>query len=108
MDLRSLVTLPRTEAEYREWVEAHPHGFIINAWRVPGDRADNAMRWHQVGCSHIDPHFATETPPFSYVSSERLKACSTNPAALAIWAKTRSEPLLYCEECLKAWEHERS
>jgi hypothetical protein len=64
MDPRSLVTFPRTEAEYREWVEAHPHGFITNAWRAPGDRADNAMRWHQEGWNHIDPHCATETPPF--------------------------------------------
>jgi hypothetical protein len=100
MDMSTLgdcsVVVPASEEAYHDWVQQNPQGFVINAWKAPGDRKDNAMMWHRAGCDHIDPRYSTEDPPFRYVTSDMLKACSTNPAALAIWAKDRREPLTRC------------
>jgi hypothetical protein len=90
------VVVPASEEAYRDWVQQNPQGFVINAWKAPGDRKDHVMMWHRAGCDHIDPQYSSEIPPFRYVASEKLKACSTNPAALAIWAKDRPEPLTSC------------
>ncbi len=92
----SSVVVAVSEDAYHDWVQQNPQGFVINAWKAPGGRTNNAMVWLRAGCDHIDPRYSSEIPPFRYVASEKLKACSMNPAALAIWAKERPEPLTSC------------
>ena len=58
---------------------------------------------HRADCDHIDPDW-----PARFVTGDRLKACSTHPAALAIWAKPRSEPLTYCLGCYHRWLDEQT
>lgn len=105
-DTSFLVECPDSEDRYRDWVQRYPHGFIINAYREPAGKTHNAMMWHRADCDHIDPKFAVSEPPFRYVTSYMLKACSANPAALAVWAKSREEPLTYCPDCYWKWQKE--
>jgi hypothetical protein len=65
------------------------------------------MMWYRADCSTIDPQYSSSEPPFRYVSGDTMKACSANPAALAVWAKGRTEPLAYCQICYDTWQKEQ-
>ena len=99
-DIAALV-IPTTEEAYTAWVATHPHGFVINAWKVPDNKPSNArsMMWHRADCSHIEPG---EGIP--YVTRDTMKVCATDPGPLAVWAKNRSEPLEYCKDCQQKWQ----
>lgn len=86
------VYLPNTEAEYTDWFQAHPLGYVINAHKsgaVP-------MFWHRVGCGHIKPDGVMR-----FIGGDYLKACALDPGELAVWAKARREPLDICKDCRK-------
>ncbi|HEV2457377.1 MAG TPA: hypothetical protein VGS80_03360 [Ktedonobacterales bacterium] len=108
-DTSFLVECPETEEAYCAWVQRFPQGFVINAWKVVSDKPEDArsMMWHRADCSHIHPKYACSKPPFRYVSGDTMKACSAHPAALAIWAQGRSEPLTYGKDCYYAWQKEQ-
>lgn len=97
MDVMSLVVEPKLEGDYVVWLQLHPHGFVINV-RAPGE---NAMYWHRADCGHIQPDGQSRL-----VEGVRIKACSVNPGALAVWAKLRRETLHYCQTCHDKWIQE--
>lgn len=109
MDIASLVELPETEDAYSAWIQRFPHGFVINAWKDASNKPTGTrfLTWHRADCGHIDPKYASSKPPFRYVSGDTMKACSANPAALAVWAKGRTEPLTYCQTCYDTWQKEQ-
>jgi hypothetical protein len=96
-DVHALVELPEAEEAYRVWIERHPSGFVINAWRDPGSMPGQlvGMVWHRADCDHIRPDGSAR-----FVSGDTLKACSLNAGALAVWAKSRGEALACCQSCL--------
>lgn len=97
VDTLAFIELPETEEAYRVWIERHPSGFVINAWRDPGSKPDEffSMTWHRADCGHIRPDGSLR-----FVSGDTMKACSLNAGALAVWAKSRSEALACCKDCL--------
>ena len=100
VDQEALVRSPDTEDEYLSWVLGNPHGFVINANKAPSQMPDHmqGMTWHHANCSTIDPKRHKRL-----VSGATMKACSLNPAPLAIWAVERGETLQYCAVCCRNW-----
>ncbi|HEX8997904.1 MAG TPA: hypothetical protein VF812_17890 [Ktedonobacterales bacterium] len=85
---------PQSDDEFQEWQQGHPHGYIINAPKS----GDGEMMWHQSQCMHI---YGDYEDFGSYLHRDKL--CADNPAALAVWAKQRSNPLTYCQTCQAEW-----
>ncbi len=73
------VVVAVSEDAYHDWVQQNPQGFVINAWKAPDGRANNAMVWLRAGCDHIDPRYSSEIPPFRYVASEKLRIRAQYP-----------------------------
>ena len=84
------VYLPDSNAEYTDWFQAHPTGYIINAHKT----GSMPMVWHRAGGGHIRPDGVT---PF--IGGEYVKACALDPGELAVWAKSRRELLNMCKDC---------
>lgn len=105
MDTLSLVEFPDTEEAFSAWRRRFPSGFVINAWKRSDNKPDStrSITWHRADCEHLGSG-GTER----YVTGDTMKACSTNAAALAIWARSRSEPLTYCTDCHRAWLKEEN
>jgi hypothetical protein len=95
MSEEELVVIPETEDEYAAWVAQHPEGFVVN---VPRDRGDRQMYWHQANCSFILP-----SAEWRSVGPDSFKVCSVHPGALAVWAKSQSLELRYCDDCQRPW-----
>lgn len=94
-----MVELPSKDAEFERWTKENPYGFVVNAHKshaVP-------MMWHRADCGHL--HWDKETV---WVQGPYLKACSTDPGDLAVWAKDRTEELKYCKDCQYTWAKEHS
>ncbi len=84
------VVLPSKEADYKKWMQQHPHGYVINASKT----SSSPMVWHRAHCHHIRPDGTT---PF--VEGPSIKACAIDPGELAVWAKSRPETLKRCPDC---------
>src|SRR5258706_8440078 len=37
------VVVADSEEAFQDWVQTYPQGFVINAWKAPGGRTNNAM-----------------------------------------------------------------
>src|SRR5690349_16765816 len=92
------VYIPEVEHTYAEWVKQHPRGYVINAPKS----GMQAMVWHRADCDTIQPFKDTHL-----VEGDYLKACSLNPATLAVWAMTHGRELHYCQACRDRWLKEQ-
>jgi hypothetical protein len=100
MNTSDMVVVPERYAEYEEWIQQHPDGYVINAPRSSSE----PMYCHRADCDHIQPYGVTK----SGESEHTIKACSLNPGALAEWAVHRGGALKYCETCRDKWLKEQS
>lgn len=87
------VFILKTDRNFEDWQREHPDGYVINA----AETTDGEMMWHQSKCWHM----YGDNGPFTYMNRDKI--CATNPAALALWAKERSNPLTYCQTCQAEW-----
>jgi hypothetical protein len=87
------------DADYLAWIEAHPNGFVVNAYRVP---TAHYLIIHRASCGTI-----SGTPARGdRWTTEYCKACSLDVGALQDWAKRRTGGELHpCGLC-KAKAHE--
>jgi hypothetical protein len=100
-----LIVFPKTENEYNAWIAAHrDDGHVVNAWKRSRQVAEHlrGLIWHRADCGNIEPFGALK-----YVEGDTMKACSTNPGALAMWAMERGEPLRFCKNCRDKWLKEQ-
>lgn len=92
-----VLAIPVRDAEYEAWIRHHPRGFIINVKKSSG----SAMVWHRADCDHIQPDGTLR-----FITSAAIKACSSDPGVLAVWAVEQHMPLEYCKDCQYRWRKE--
>lgn len=64
---------------YLRWLEEHPHGFVVNSQRTP---ASHYLILHRASCKHINSPGRANWTTTGYIET-----CSTEPVALAGWAR---------------------
>jgi hypothetical protein len=88
------VYIPEAERTYAEWLKNHKDGYVINAPKS----GTQEMVWHQADCEHIQVYEDAAS-----VKGARMKVCSMNPGALAVWAMSHGRDLHYCQTCQDNW-----
>jgi hypothetical protein len=71
-------TIPSTDAEFQAWLDAHPHGFVVNCYRNP---TPSYLKLHRANC-----HTIRSDQRQNYAGHDYLKVCSTRKADLQEWA----------------------
>ncbi len=66
---------------YREWIAAHPSGYVVNTQRGLGGR--DGTRIHKASCFTLGPGSGGGVLQTAYV-----KICSRSPAELDHWARS--------------------
>jgi hypothetical protein len=88
-------TFDNDEAGYLQWVDTHPGGFVLNAYRHPGAMPDPYIL-HRASCNTI------KTPKFTnYTTTSFAKICSESRQELVEWwANSHSNHLFRaCKFC---------
>lgn len=88
-------TFRNREAEYLDWVQEHPAGFIAN---VGADRD-----WPQYPMLHLAKHKAMWSPTrTNYTTGDYFKACAATESELEVWSKREyRRSLTRCGVCFK-------
>jgi hypothetical protein len=92
------VYIPELESTYSAWLRQHPKGYVINAPRF----GTQPMTWHQADCDTIQVYEDATS-----VEGAKMKVCSLNPGALAVWAMANGRELHYCQVCRDKWLKEQ-
>src|SRR5271165_6643172 len=64
---------------YVRWLTDNPRGFVVNSHRRP---VSTYLNLHRASCNHIRPPAYT-----NFTTTDYIKTCSTEVAALAEWAR---------------------
>lgn len=67
---------------YLNWLQANPHGLVINSHRRP---VSNYLMLHRTSCKHIKPPAHT-----NFTTTAFIKTCSNEVSALVEWARTET------------------
>jgi hypothetical protein len=70
---------------YRDWIRAHPRGFVLHVENLAGRK----MTMHRADCWHISEDFP---PPTTTTWTAKPKACSKEVRELREWARSRGVP----------------
>jgi len=68
------------DAGYLRWLTENPRGFVVNSHRRP---VSHYLKLHRASCKHIKPPAYT-----NFTTTDFIKTCSKEVAALAEWART--------------------
>jgi hypothetical protein len=71
----------RNDAAYVDWLEANPHGFVLNSYRRP---QPGYLILHRVACKSVS---RTAEPPVRWTTSDYVKVCATDVAAIRAWCR---------------------
>ena len=72
---------------YRQWLESHPEGFVINTNR---DHSPGYMVLHRAKCRHIS-NFQARTPG-AFTERDFVKVCAIHAEHLQEWVKLHGRP----------------
>jgi hypothetical protein len=88
------------ESGYREWIKAHPLGFVLVSWNPP--RA-NYTTLHRADCHTINPEKATHKENWT---QKYIKVCADDISDIEDWASKKwgegNHTLNSCKHCQKA------
>jgi hypothetical protein len=91
--LDGLVVFANDERGYLAWLDAHPHGYVLNCDRKP---KASYLKLHLASCGRINgtpPRGSTWTNPY-------IKVCAADRAAIEGWAlRLTSAPVSPCGWC---------
>ena len=71
-------TVPSNDAEFEAWLDAHPHGYVVNCYRNP---TQSYLRLHRANC-----HTTRSEQREHYAGGDSLKACGASKIELQEWA----------------------
>lgn len=81
---------------YREWLENHPEGYVLNTERSP---EASYARFHQPDCSHISG-WSSQYRSDPYTGDYRIKVCADEPEPLIKWLiKSRPKSVAVAKSC---------
>ncbi len=83
-----MLTFDNDEVRYLQWVNANPHGFVINA---PKGRGTVVL--HKADCEDIATRFK------NYTTTTYKKICSLDKQELADWGARHSDKFKLCAHC---------
>ncbi len=87
-------TFDHDDAGYLAWIDANPHGLVVNAYRRP---TPDYLILHRATCKSIS---RTPPEPIRWTTSAFIKVCSTNRPELERWAReTTGGTLSPCGMC---------
>ena len=69
------------DAGYVGWLEANPHGFVLNSYRSP---QPSYLILHRATCSSIS---RTSEPPVRWTTSDFIKICSNEVTEIEAWCR---------------------
>ncbi len=72
----------RDDDGYLDWLEANPHGFVLNSYRRPHPRY---LTLHRATCKSVS---RTAEPPVRWTTSDFIKVCSADVADIDAWCRT--------------------
>ena len=80
------------EADYREWLSAHPNGFVLNLRR----RHDPSyLVLHRARC-----HSVSSTKRENYTTTNYRKVCASTAAEIEEWCQeSMGAPFRRCGQC---------
>jgi hypothetical protein len=87
----AMVTFDNDEQGYLRWVEANPHGFVINA---PKSGSGFPYMLHKATCGSI-----TTSKQTNYTTTDFKKICSLNREELVVWGDNDSDDFRLCALC---------
>lgn len=71
----------RDDAGYVGWLDANPHGFILNSFRGP---KPDYLILHQAACKSVS---RMADPPVRWTTGDYIKVCATNAAEIEAWCR---------------------
>jgi len=87
-----MIVEPSTDAEYNDWLDANPSGFVLNSDKRRTNH--NYPMLHGSRCAHINdknwPNYTTE---------DYLKVCSLNRSELEDWVNRDGRGMKFCKDC---------
>jgi hypothetical protein len=77
---------------YVRWLEANPHGFVVNSHRRP---VGSYLMLHRATCKHIQPPAQT-----NFTTNDYIKTCANDQTSLTEWAAREvGGSLKACKAC---------
>lgn len=82
------------DTAYVEWLEANPHGFVLNSYRRPNS---DYLILHRATCKSVS---RTAEPPVRWTSGGYIKVCAKDVSEVEAWCRreTGANPQL-CGMC---------
>jgi hypothetical protein len=76
-----MLVFDHDEEGYAEWLEANPHGFVLNSYRRP---KRGYLILHRAACKSVS---RTAEPPVRWTTSDFIKVCATNVVDIEAWCR---------------------
>ncbi len=71
---------------YLRWLEANPHGFVVNSGKIP---KANYLKLHRASCAHLHSEGTS-----NWTTGDYIKTCSDSALSLESWARTIADGVL--------------
>ena len=77
------------EGGYMAWLNAHPHGFVVNSQKkiIP-----SYLVLHRASCAHISKYTEKARPPGGFTERQYIKICAPTINKLRTWVKKNGRP----------------